>query len=34
MTFLTHIPQKPLSEFVELFWLYEGPPPNHVPVHD
>jgi len=26
MLYLTHIPQPPLNEFVELFWLYDGFP--------
>jgi AraC-like DNA-binding protein len=29
MNLLTHVPRPPLSEFVDLFWLYEGPPPPH-----
>jgi AraC-like DNA-binding protein len=29
MPFHTHIPHAPLSEFVELFWLYQGPRPAH-----
>lgn len=24
MQYATHIPQPPLSRFVELFWLYDG----------
>src|ERR1700704_4631802 len=27
MLFLTHIPKPPLSNFVELFWFYDGFPP-------
>jgi hypothetical protein len=26
MLFLTHIPQPPLSNFVDLFWFYDGLP--------
>lgn len=29
MIYRTHIPQPPLSDFVELFWLYEGYDPPH-----
>jgi hypothetical protein len=24
MQFFTHIPQPPLSDFVDLFWFYDG----------
>lgn len=30
MVYCTYIPQPPLSEFVELFWSYEGYNPPHV----
>jgi len=29
MPFRHHVPRPPLSGFVELLWLYEGPPPEH-----
>ncbi len=29
MTYRTYIPQPPLSDFVDLFWLYEGHDPPH-----
>jgi AraC-like DNA-binding protein len=28
MLYLTHIPQPPLNDFVELFWFYDGFPPR------
>src|SRR5271157_1328093 len=29
MVIRTHIPHSPLSDFVDLFWLFEGPQPSH-----
>ena len=29
MRFVAHVPAPPLSDFVELFWLYEGHDPGH-----
>jgi len=29
MKFLAHVPGPPLSDFVEMFWLYEGYDPGH-----